>query len=158
MNFSLNNQDEYSGAISVFSTSTETQYIKVTVKKLSFREHGMEADSGAYYGHELRLMVAKFVSPYRMAGKSGKNDAADAHAICETVRHLHMRFESQLAMQCLHRTRQGFIEEKTAIYNRLRELIPEFGVIVPQRLVRWSPVLEMHMISRMGANWLSGWG
>ncbi len=35
-------------------------------------------------------------------------------------------------MQCLHRTRQGFIEEKTATYNRLRGLISEFGVIAPQ--------------------------
>jgi transposase len=64
----------------------------------------------------------KFVSPYRMAGKSGKNDAADAQAICEAVRRPHMRFvpvkdESQQAMQCLHRVRQGFIEEKTATYN-----------------------------------------
>lgn len=39
MNISLNNQDEYSGTVSVYSTSTETQYIKVTVKKLSFRGH-----------------------------------------------------------------------------------------------------------------------
>jgi transposase len=80
-------------------------------------------------------MAAKFVSPYRMAGKSGKNDAADAQAICEAVRRPHMRFvpvkdESQQAMQCLHRTRQGFIEEKTATYNRLR-LISEL-VIAPQ--------------------------
>ena len=106
---------------------------------------GMEACSGAYYwarlflqyGHEPRLMAAKFVSPYRMAGKSGKNDAADAQAICEAVRRPHMRFvpvkdESQQAMQCLHRNRQGFIEEKTATYNRLRGLISEFGVIAPQ--------------------------
>jgi len=106
---------------------------------------GMEACSGAHYwarlfrqyGHEPRLMAAKFVSPYRMAGKSGKNDAADAQAICEAVRRPHMRFvpvkdESQQAMQCLHRTRQGFIEEKTATYNRLRGLISEFGVIAPQ--------------------------
>ena len=35
-------------------------------------------------------------------------------------------------MQCLHRSRQGFIEEKTATYNRLRGLISEFGVIAPQ--------------------------
>lgn len=84
-----------------------------------------------------RLMAAKFVSPCRMADKSGKNDAADAQAICEAVRRPHMRFvpvkdESQLAMQCLHRTRKGFIEEKTAKYNRLRGLISEFGVIAPQ--------------------------
>lgn len=89
---------------------------------------GMEACSGAHYwarvfrqyGHEPRLMAAKFVSPYRMAGKSGKNDAADAQAICEAVRRPHMRFvpvkdESQQAMQCLHRTRQGFIEEKRGL-------------------------------------------
>jgi transposase len=73
-------------------------------------------------------MAAKFVSPYRMTGKSGKNDAADAQAICEAVRRLHMRFvhvkdESQHSMQCLHRARQGFIEGKTANYNRLRGLI-----------------------------------
>lgn len=89
------------------------------------------------YGHEPRLMAAKFVSPYRMASKSGKNDAADARAICEAVRRPHRRFvpvkdESQQAMQCLHRTCQGFIEEKTASYNRLRGLISEFGAIAPQ--------------------------
>lgn len=88
------------------------------------------------YGHEPRLMAAKFVSPYHMAGKSGKNDAADAQAICEAVRRPHMRFvpvkdESQQAMQCLHRTRQG-LSKKTATYNRLRGLISEFGVIAPQ--------------------------
>lgn len=91
---------------------------------------GMEACSGAHYwarlfrqyGHDVRLMAPKFVSPYRMAGKTGKNDAADAIAICEAVQRPHMRFvpvkdESQQAMQCLHRTRQGFIQERTATYN-----------------------------------------
>ena len=63
--------------------------------------------------------------------------SADAQAICEAVRRPHMRFvpikdESQQAMQCLHRTRQGFIQEKTTKYNRLRRLISEFGVIAPQ--------------------------
>lgn len=28
-------------------------------------------------------MAPKFVSPYRMSGKRGKNDAAEAAAICE---------------------------------------------------------------------------
>lgn len=61
---------------------------------------GMEACSGAHYwarlfkqyGHNARLMAPKFVSPYRMAGKTGKNDAADARAICEAVQRPHMRF------------------------------------------------------------------
>ena len=47
---------------------------------------GMEARSGAHYwarlfqthGHTVRLMAPKLVTPYRMTGKRGKNDAADA--------------------------------------------------------------------------------
>ena len=31
-------------------------------------------------------MVLKFVTPYRLSGKRGKNDAANAAAICEAVR------------------------------------------------------------------------
>jgi transposase len=31
------------------------------------------------------LMAPKFVAPYRMCGRRGKNDAADAAAICEAV-------------------------------------------------------------------------
>jgi transposase len=106
---------------------------------------GMEACSGAHhwarvfqqYGHTVRLMAARLVAPYRMSGKRGKNDAADAAAICEAVTRPTMRFvppkdEHQQATLCLHRTRQGFVEERTATYNRLRGLLSEFGVVLPQ--------------------------
>lgn len=54
---------------------------------------GMEACSGAHHwarlfqasGHTVRLIAPKFVTPYRMTGKRGKNDAADAAAICEAI-------------------------------------------------------------------------
>jgi transposase len=54
---------------------------------------GMEACSGAHYwarlfqqhGHTVKLMAPNLVAPYRMSGKRGKNDAADAAAICEAV-------------------------------------------------------------------------
>ena len=47
---------------------------------------GMEACSGAHHwaremirpGHDVRLIAPKFVVPYRLSGKRGKNDAADA--------------------------------------------------------------------------------
>jgi transposase len=47
---------------------------------------GIEACTGSHYwarqfaayGHTVRLMAPKLVSPYRMSGKAGKNDAADA--------------------------------------------------------------------------------
>ena len=110
---------------------------------------GMEACSGAHHwarlfhqhGHTVRLMAPKFVTPYRMSGKRGKNDAADAAAICEAVTRPHMRFvpvksEHQQIILCLHRTRQGFVEERTASYNRLRGLIAEFGIVLPQKVNR----------------------
>lgn len=61
---------------------------------------GMEACSGAHhwarmfkqYGHTIKLIAPKLVAPYRMSGKQGKNDAADAAAICEAVTRPNMRF------------------------------------------------------------------
>uniref|UniRef100_E6QW38 Transposase of ISCARN111, IS110 family IS1111 group n=1 Tax=mine drainage metagenome TaxID=410659 RepID=E6QW38_9ZZZZ len=108
---------------------------------------GMEACSGAHHwarqfrqhGHTVKLMAPKFVAPYRMTGKKGKNDAADAAAICEAVTRPTMLFvpikeEHQQIILCLHRTRQGFVEERTACYNRLRGLIAEFGIVLPQKV------------------------
>ena len=105
---------------------------------------GMEACSGAHHwarqfmahGHTVRLMAPKFVSPYRLSGRRGKNDAADAAAICEAVQRPNMRFvpiksleqQSQLSV---HRVRQGFIEQRTATINRIRGLLSEFGIVLP---------------------------
>lgn len=125
---------------------------------------GMEACSGAHhwarifqqYGHTVKLMAPKLVAPYRMSGKQSKNDAADAAAICEAVTRPNMRFvppkdEHQQAALCLHRTRQGFIEERTATYNRVRGLLSEFGIVLPQTPGK----LRGNIAARMDA--LPGW-
>lgn len=107
---------------------------------------GMEACSGAHHwarelaalGHTPKLMAPKFVIPYRIQGKRGKNDANDAAAICEAVSRPNMRFvpvktvDAQ-AILALHRVRQGFVEERTATINRIRGLMSEFGIVLPQR-------------------------
>jgi transposase len=85
-----------------------------------------------------------------MSGKRGKNDAADAAAICEAVTRPNMRFVpvkdvDQQAILCLHRTRQGFIEERTALYNRLRGLISEFGIVLPQKVERLRREIGAHL-------------
>lgn len=105
----------------------------------------MEACSGAHHwarqfaalGHTPKLIAPKFITPYRMSGKHGKNDAADAAAICEAATRPNMRFVpiktlDQQGTFCVHRVRQGFIEERTATINRLRGLLSEFGIVLPQ--------------------------
>jgi len=104
---------------------------------------GMEACTGAHewarrfsaYGHRVGIMMARFVAPYR---KSSKNDSNVAEAICEAVSRPIMRFvpvksAEQQAILSLHRVRQGFIEQRTATLNRIRGLLAEFGVVLPQR-------------------------
>ncbi len=101
----------------------------------------MEACGGAHYwareltqqGHTVRIIAAEFVQAFR---KSGKNDANDAEAICTAVRQPNMRFVAvksvqQQAALCVHRLRQGLVEERTALINRLRGLLTEFGVVAP---------------------------
>lgn len=71
-----------------------------------------------------------------MSGKKGKNDAADAAAICEAVQRPNMRFvpvktEEQQSRLMVHRARQGYVEARTACINRIRGLLSEFGVVLP---------------------------
>jgi transposase len=100
---------------------------------------GMEACATAHYwareitarGHEVRIMPAHYVKPYV---KRGKNDAADAEAICEAVTRPTMRFvpiktPEQQAVLMVHRTRQLFIRQRTALINTLRAHLAEFGII-----------------------------
>ena len=104
---------------------------------------GMEACSGAHYwarefqrfGHTVKLMAPKFVAPYRMGGKHGKNDAADAAAICEAVTRPKMRFvpvktEDQHGQLFVHRARQSYVEQRVALLNRIRGLLSELGIVM----------------------------
>jgi transposase len=105
----------------------------------------MEACGGAHHaarrlrllGLDARLIAGHFVTPYRMAGRSGKNDANDAAAICEAAGRPHMRFvpvktAEQQGQLAVHRLREGFKEERTALTNRIRGLLAEFGLVFPQ--------------------------
>lgn len=125
---------------------------------------GMEACSGAHewarrfssFGHTVKLMAPKFVTPYR---KSGKNDGNDAEAICEAVARPNMRFVPVKSIEqqsdlSLHRVRQGFVEERTATFNRLRGLLAEFGHVLPVRtseLSRRVPQLLDKLPSRLAS-------
>ena len=73
--------------------------------------------------------------------------AGCAAAVCEAASRPHMNFVppktlAQQGMLCVHRLREGLKEERTACINRIRGLLAEFGVVLPQ-----SPeILRRHLI------------
>jgi transposase len=99
---------------------------------------GMEACSGAHFigaalrdqGHDVRLLAAQFVKPFR---KSNKNDFLDAEAIAEAVARENMRFvpiktDDQLDLQALHRVRDRLVHHRTALINQIRGFLLERGI------------------------------
>ena len=107
---------------------------------------GMEACGTSHHwareltklGHEVRMMPPAYVKPYV---KRGKNDAVDAEAICEAVTRPTMRFvamkstEQQAALS-LHRTRNLLVKQRTQLVNMIRSLLAEFGIDIPEGLLR----------------------
>lgn len=105
----------------------------------------MESCSGAHHvcrrlallGLDARILPAQQVAAYRVAGHRSKNDATDAAAICEAAsrRHLHpvpVKTAAQQGILAIHRLREGYKEERTALINRIRGLLAEFGLTFAQ--------------------------
>jgi transposase len=103
---------------------------------------GMEACVGAHhlsrklraFGHDARLMPAKYVRPY---SKGQKNDFRDAEAIAEAVQRPTMKFVAtktadQLDLQALHRVRERLVSQRTGVINQIRAFLLERGVAVRQ--------------------------
>lgn len=103
---------------------------------------GMEACSGAHhwarvmhgFGLTPKIMAAEFVKPFRKS-RSSKNDRNDAEAICTAVRQPNMRFVTVKSVEqqtrlAWHRVREGWKEERTALINRGRGLLAEFGMVI----------------------------
>jgi len=99
---------------------------------------GVEACAGAHcmgaalreQGHQVRLIPAQFVKPYR---KSNKNDFLDAEAIAEAVTKENMRFvaiktQDQLDLQAMHRVRDRLVQRRTALINEIRGFLLERGI------------------------------
>jgi transposase len=127
----------------------------------------MEASSSAHHwarklvalGLDARIIAAHLVAPYRLQGKSGKNDANDAAAICEAASRPTMRFVpiktvAQQGILCVHRLREGLKEERTACINRIRGLLAEFGLVFAQS----AKVLRenLHSVIEDASNELAG--
>jgi transposase len=105
---------------------------------------GMEACGASHYwaremallGLEPRIMAADLVEPFRKS-RAMKNDRNDAEAILSALLDVRMRFVAaktveQQARLARHRMREGWKEERTAIGNRIRGLLMEFGLVFPR--------------------------
>jgi transposase len=103
---------------------------------------GIEACSSAHYwarelsslGHAVRLMPPAYVKPYV---KRGKNDAADAEAICEAVMRPTMRFvpvksAEQQANAMVYKVRELLVRQRTQLINALRSHLAEMGIVTAQ--------------------------
>jgi transposase len=116
----------------------------------------MEACSSAHFwartlmalGHHPKLLAPDLVKPFRKS-KGAKNDRNDAQAILIAALQPEMRFvsvksvEQQSILAC-HRMREGWKSERTALINRVRGLLAEFGIWLgrsPQNLARSLPRL-----------------
>ena len=104
---------------------------------------------GRYFaarGHSARLIAAESVIAFR---QGGKNDGNDALTIAIAARQPTMRFVpiktvEQQAILSWHRARAGFNDQRTALINRLRGLLAEFGIVLARssdRLLTALPLL-----------------
>jgi len=95
-------------------------------------------------GHTVKLIPPQFVKPYV---KRGKNDAADAEALCEAVSRPTMRFvpvktaEQQAALMLVG-VRDRLIRCRTQLSNAIRGYAAEFGLTAAKGTAHLVPLLE----------------
>jgi transposase len=96
------------------------------------------------FGHTVKLIPAQLVKPYV---KRGKNDMADAEALCEAMSRPTMRFvpiktADQQAALMLVGLRDRLIRNRTQLSNAIRGYAAEFGLTAANGLANLRPLLE----------------
>jgi transposase len=127
----------------------------------------IEGTSGAHHwgrqlrqlGFNVRLIAAHLASPFRMAGKHGKNDANDAAAVCTAsvipdMRFIPIKSTDQQAKLAIHSFRELLKKDRTAAINQIRAALTEFGVVVPKDPD--SLRVQLHDLIEDGANEMTG--
>src|SRR5919205_950133 len=115
------------------------RYVLAFFQKLPSCLVGLEACASSHYwsrelkalGHTVRLMPPAYVKPYV---KRGKNDAADAEAICEAVMRPTMRFvpvksAEQQANAMIYKVRELLVRQRTQLINALRSHLAEMRIV-----------------------------
>jgi len=129
----------------VFNKKVSRNKFAKVIQQLPPSTLAMEACGSASYwarkftdmGHIVRLVPAQHVKAF-VKGQN-KNDAKDAVAICEAALRPNVHFVpiktvEQQDLQMLHRVRQRFVSQRTALANQIRAYLREIGIIVPVQL------------------------
>jgi transposase len=96
------------------------------------------------FGHTVKLIAPQLVKPYV---KRGKNDAADAEALCEALSRPTMRFvpvktaEQQAALMLVG-LRDRLIRNRTQLANAIRGYAAELGLTAAKGMAHVVPLLE----------------
>ena len=128
------------------------QEMVVFFEKLPPTVIAIEACGGSHHwarllkslGHEVKLIPPQYVKPYV---KRGKNDAADAEALCEAASRPTMRFvpvktvEQQAALMLVG-VRDRLVRNRTQLTNAIRGFAAEFGLIAAKGVCKIEPLLE----------------
>lgn len=85
-------------------------------------------------GNPVRILPAQHVATHRSGPKNDRNDALAILRAGRDVNILAVPVKSTaaLAMQALHRARQGYVRRRTAMGNQMRGLLLEQGVVMAQ--------------------------
>ena len=95
------------------------------------------------FGHEVKLIAPQLAKPYV---KRGKNDAADAEALCEAMGRPTMRFvpvktaEQQAALMLVG-LRDRLVRNRTQLSNAIRGYAAEFGLTAAKGVAHLNPLL-----------------
>ena len=101
-----------------------------------------EACASAHYwartaqqlGHQVRIIPAPAVAPFRQGHKTDVNDAlavAEA-AMRPNIKQAPLKSVEQQGLQAIQRSRELLVQERTALSNHIRGLLLEFGIVIPK--------------------------
>jgi len=89
------------------------------------------------HGHQVKILPAIAVAPFRQGHKTDRNDAlAVAEAATRpNIKVAPLKSVEQQTMQSIQRSRELVIQERTATSNHIRGLLLEFGIAIPKGLI-----------------------
>ena len=148
--FTLQGVDERGGV--VLRRELRRSQLEPFFRKLAPTEIVLEACGGSHHwgrtlsalGHQVRLIPAQYAKPFV---KRGKNDRADAAAICEAAQRPSMSFEpvksaAKQAEAMILSVREGLVKQQTQLINMIRGHATEYGVIAAKGTGHVEALLE----------------